>query len=267
MFSKIRATILFLLFLFVLVFTCFAQIFNGTNLSSSNPYYSKLPYVFEGSENYFISFETTPMILRALVPEPLIPVSKGRMTIFFAKHRIISPCKLNYYEAYFLIPVSYEKIYGGYIPVLYLNKIEAITPAREIWGYNKVGADFKFVKKNNKISITVSQMNKLIIKASFELKEFLKPPEKKKDPIVINQKYIPSVKKNAPPDVYQLTISKIKDSKTTQLRLAKATLKFFSSKYNPLDKIPIIRIYKAGYSIDSFSMTNGEVLHNYLKKR
>jgi len=35
--------------------------------------------------------------------------------------------------------------------------------------------------------------------------------------------------------------------------------------YNPLNKIPILEIKKAGYSIDSFSLVYGEVLYDYLK--
>ncbi len=266
MFLKFKIIFFILLFILGSLFSCFAQNFDGTNLSSTKPFYSKLPYVFKGSENYFISFKSNPDVIRALVPEPLEPISNEEMTIVFAKHKIISPIKINYNEAYFVIPVSYGASYGGYIPVLYLDKIETITPAREIWGYNKVGGKFQFIEKDSKISITVTQLDTLIMKAYFVLGEPFTPPEQPQGGPVFNLKYIPSVVKNAPPDVKQITISELKDSKTTQMRLGTATLEFYSSRFNPLDKIPILEIVKAGYTIDSFSMIYGEVLYDYLKE-
>jgi len=230
---KMKSNIVLLLIVFGIVISCFAQNFDGTNLSSTKPFYSELPYVFEGSEKFFITFKSDPDVIRALVPEPLQPISKGEMTIIFAKHKIISPAKINYNEAFFVIPVAYGTTYGIYIPVLYLDKIETITPAREIWGYNKVGGEFQFVEKENEISITVTQMDSLVMKASFVLGEPFTPPEKAGSGHVFNLKYIPSVEKDSPPDVKQITISELKDSKTTQMRLGTATLEFYSSRYNP----------------------------------
>ena len=82
---------------------------------------------------------------------------------------------------------------------------------------------------------------------------------------LINLKYIPSVKKDSPPDVKQLTLLKSEKYKTTQVRLGEATLEFYSSYYNPLDKIPILEIKDAGCLVNSFNMTYGEVLYDYLK--
>ena len=257
---------LFVLFLVLgLALSCLGQNFDGTNLSSTKPFYSELPYVFEGSEGYFISFKSDPDVIRALIPEPLNPVS-NEMTIIFAKHRIVSPAKIDYNEAYFIIPAAYGTTYGAYIPVLYLDKIETITPAREIWGYNKVGGAFDFVEEDGSVSITVTQLDTLIMKASFVLGEPFTPPEQSQGGPAFNLKYIPSVVENAPPDVKQITISELKDRETAQMRLGKATLEFYSSHYNPLDKIPILEITKAGYSIESFSMVYGGVLYDYLKE-
>ena len=266
MLLKMRNRVVVLLLALGNVIPCFGQNFDGTCLSSTVPFYSEMPYVFEGSENYFISFKSNPAVLRALVPEPLTPISNGEITIVFARHRIVTPEKINYNEAYFVIPVSYGTTYGGFIPVLYLDKIESITPAREIWGYNKVGGEFQFVEKDNKITITVNQMDSLLMKASFVLGDPFTPPEQPQSGPAFNLKYIPSVAENAPPDVKQITISELQDRKTSKMRLGEATLEFFGSRYNPLDEIPILEIVKAGYQVRSFSMIYGEVLYDYLKK-
>ena len=245
---------------------CHAQNFEGTNLSSLEPFYRDLPYVFEGSESYFISFKSSPNVVKAIVPEPLIPIPDQALTIVFAKHRVVAPITTSYEEAYFIIPVAYGTTYGGFIPVLYLNKIETITPAREIWGYNKVGGEFQFIEKENEVSITVSQMDTLVVKATFALGESFIPSTEPEGGPAFNIKYIPSVVEHALPDVKQITMSELKDMKTTQMRLGTATLEFYASHYNPLDKIPILEIVQAGYKVNSFAMVHGEVLYDYLKK-
>jgi len=265
MLPKIKSYFFMLLIIFGAVNTCFAQSFDGTNLSSSKPSFSKLPYVFDGSENYFITIKTDSAILRELVPEPLKLLKSDEITVVFAKHKIVSPARLNYNEAYLVIMTSYGFAFGGFIPVLYLDKIEAITPAREIWGYNKVGGDFEFIEEDDKVSITLSQLGTLIMKATFVLSEPFTPEEQPPLGPLFNEKYIPSAIENAPPDVHQITISKIADGKTTLMRSGTATLEFFSSYYNPMDKIPILEITSAGYSTGSFSMIYGDVLYDYLE--
>ena len=266
MLMRVQSIIYALLFSVVAVVSCLAQNFDGTNLSSTKPYYAELPYVFEGSVNYFISIKSSPEVLRDLVPEPLKPLPDGEMTVVFAKHKIVSPAKIEYNEAFFVIPVSYGTVYGGYLPVLYLDKIETITPAREIWGYNKVGAEFEFITEGNMTNILVSQMDTLIMKASFTLGESFVPSEQPHGGAVFNLKYIPSVKENSQPDVKQITISELENNKTTQMRLGTATVEFYSSRYNPLKKIPILEIKNAGYKEYSFSMVHGEVLYDYIKE-
>lgn len=265
MLLNFKAICFTLLFIIGAIMNVFPQIFDGTNLSSSKPFFSKLPYVFDGSESYFITFKTDSAILRELIPEPLNPLKSDEMTVVFAKHRIVAPTKLNYNEAYFVTTAGYGLAFGGFIPVLYLDKIEAITPAREIWGYNKVGGDFEFIEDDSIVTITLSRMDTLIMKATFILGESFIPEEQSPMGPVFNLKYIPSAIENAPPDIHQIAVSKIEDGKTHEMRLGTATLEFFPSYYNPVDKIPIKEIIGAGYFTSSFSMVYGDVLYDYLK--
>ena len=262
---RLRIYYLIILFIYGAAATSFSQSFDGTNLSSSEPFYNRLPYVFEGSESYFITIKTDSTVIRELVPQPLNPLKSDEMTVIFARHKIVAPIKLDYNEAYFVIIAGYGFAFGGFIPVLYLDKIEAITPAREIWGYNKVGGTFEFSEEGNKVSIKLSELDTLIMKATFELTEPFVPLEQPPFGPLFNEKYIPSVMENAPPDVHQITISKIADRKTHIMRSGTATLEFFPSYYNPVHRIPIVEIINAGYSTVSFSMIYGEILVDYLK--
>jgi len=224
----------------ILSTSSFSQNFDGTVFSSSKPFYGEPPYHFEGSEYYSITFKTNPDIIRLLVPEPLVPVSKDVMKVTFAKQKMSYPVKFDYNEVFLSIPVSFNEIYGGYIPVLYLNKVETTIGGREIWGFNKVGAEIIFSGDDKQVSVTVSQMDTLIMKASFILGEPFSPSEKPQSGGVINLKYIPAVAKNAPPDVHQLTftpskegMAEARESKTTLVRKGEAKLEFYSSFYNP----------------------------------
>ena len=78
-------------FLIVIALSCYAQNFDGTNLSSTKPFYGAPPYHFDGNVNYFISFKTDLKVIRALVPEPLTPIPNAEITIVFAKLNAVAP--------------------------------------------------------------------------------------------------------------------------------------------------------------------------------
>jgi acetoacetate decarboxylase len=48
--------------------------------------------------------------------------------------------------------------------------------------------------------------------------------------------------------------------------VAKATLKLFAIKYDPLDEIPIFEILNAAYSKRSMTLGYGKVMHDFNKK-
>ena len=252
--------------LFFIMKIGYSQSFEGTNFSNTNPIYYNLPVEFNGSESYSISFKTSEEAIKALVPQPLTPATNGNITLVFAKHKVVAPVRFNYNEAYLITPVSFDNKYGVYCIILYLDKIMPVTVGREIWGYNKVGGDFNYYEKDGVMTITLSQMDTVIIKAKFVLGESLVPSSQPGKARVINLKYIPSVIKDAPPDVMQLTTSPTIGNLDTHLQKCTAELEFYPTSQNPLDQIPILEIVKAQYQVGKFTMINGEVLYDYLKK-
>lgn len=264
--NRITHYLVMILIVIGAIVPCSAQIFNGTYLSSDKPFYEKNPYKFEGSENYAITFYSDPEVIRELVPEPLIPLLSGQITFIYAKHRLKHPLNVDYNEAYFIVPVSYGSVIGGYIPVLYLDSVDGIIAGRELVGYNKVGAEFDVLENENGITISVSQKGTLIIKATFALGEAFTPAEQSPNLPIINYKYIPSFVKDSQPDVKCLTVSTSHDRKTDLVRSGAATLELYSSKFNPLNKIPVLNIEEAGYSKDSFTLSYGDILYDYLKE-
>lgn len=263
------------LFVFTLHFAN-AQAPGETNLSSDkssdltpysfNPHSLNLPITFEGSENYLLAFKTEPSVIEKLLPEPLKATMEGDMAISFIKHKISSPFKLHYSEVCLVIAASFDKTEGWYMPVLYLDEIAAVTLGREIWGYNKIGAEISFTESGNKTMVSVKQGNDEIISATFILEASFTPDETNDQGKIINLKFIPSVEKDGPPDVKQLTISQLDNFKITRIRNGTATLKFLGNETNSLIKIPVNEISGAYYQVTSFEMDYGKVLYNYLKE-
>lgn len=264
--NKLQTIAAILLLMFMSILPCFAQQFDGTYLSSTKPFYEKDPYTFEGSENYAISFDTDPAVIKALVPEPLQPYFANKMTFIYAKHRLTHPFELTYNEAYFVILVTLGSVVGGYIPVLYLDEVDGIIAGRELTGYNKVGGHFEIVEEDNQLTVTVTERDTIIIKAAYSLGDPIQPPEEPPGGPGINLKYIPSFVEGAPPDVQQLTLTQKTDKKTNVMRLGTATLEFHSTRFSPLGKIPILKIEHAAYAKESFYLTYGKIIYDYLKK-
>ena len=265
MFDKVKSfLIVILLILISLPMLGKAQDFERTFLSSTMPPYGPPPYRYEGSQLISITFETSPDILRALVPEPLSVDAGNQMSITIGLQKIVAPGP-TYYEAYISIPVSYAGTRGIYLPVLYLDKVMPILGGREIWGFSKVDAEIHFEKTDGKIFARVIQNGTMLIDIVMSLGgEELFPPENSTSQPVFNVKLIPSVKKDAPPDVMQLTSMIPREEKVTKLHRGEATLVLGSNYFSPLSKIPVRKITDCMYTESGFILGYGEVVYDYL---
>ena len=82
-----------------------------------------------------------------------------------------------------------------------------------------------------------------------------------------NLKLIPSVKKDAPPDVMRLTSTTLENLKVYRVYTCKATLEFGASPADPFHKIPIKEVLGGRYTNWDFTLPYGEVIHDYLKAK
>jgi len=245
---------------------CKAENFEGTFLCSSTLPYGAPPYRYEGSQLVSITFETSPEILQTLVPKPLAVDAGNLMSITIGLQKIIEPMPVSYYEAFISIPVSYADTKGNYLPVLYLDKALPIVGGREIWGFRKVDAEIYFEAENGRIRAGVEREGTTLIDATVIMGEPITSPQNSSNKPLFNLKLIPSVKKEAPPDVKQLTSMKKTDNKVTELRSGEAKLVFGSTALSPLGTIPILKIVACAYTESGFVLDYGEVVYDYLAK-
>lgn len=236
------------------------------------PEYGAPPRTYYDSKLVTITFKTTPEALQKLIPKPMVPSPDNLVSVYFGHFN--TPDYVSgeyvfkgdsYLEVGFVAPVSLSNTAGGYSLFLYLNKPGPAISGREIWGFPKKDADIVMTDENGKITFTATRLGTTLMKATFERTAKVEPVPKRPPRVRYNLKYIPSVRKNAPPDVMQIT-SYLQDNKLKELQTGKATLELGSTSVDPLGKIPILEIVRTEFMVVDGTVDYGQVVYDYLKQ-
>ncbi len=243
----------------------------GYSMPSSFPLYSSPPFRFRDNRILIVVFKTTPEVLRELAPEPLLPNPASFMFIYIGSLNIEDPSGglFNYLEAGLCIPVvnPATKVLGNYAVCLYLNRATAIAGGREIWGWPKKDAELALIEKDGEITGRVERFGTVLISLSGRLEKKVEPVAVRPEMPWFLQKIIPSPRKGAPPDVWQLVSSTNTDAVTSELWNCTAKLDLKSGPQDPLGNIKILGIMSAQFSVGGFTMDYGQVIHDYLVKK
>ena len=227
------------------------------------PLYEAPPYIYQGNRSINIVFKTTPETLQALVPAPLVPNPDSVLFIYFGQLNVVTPIRYRYLEMGIGVPVSFSDNAGQYAVYLYLDKAGAIVPGREIYGWPKKDAEISFTEEKDGIAAQVVRDGVVLAEATLHLMEKVEPiPQQPAEPW-FNQKLIPSVKKNTPPEVMQLT-STVIESEMQEINTGSATLKLGSSVSDPLGDIPILTVLEGRFTVDDITLGYGDVIYDYL---
>ena len=124
---------------------------------------------------------------------------------------------------------------------------------------------FAMVEDQSKIAVTMERLSVMLLQATLQKGEKVEPIVQRPPRARYNLKYIPSVRKNAPPDVMQLT-SFMQETTLKELYKGKAMLQLGGSSVDPLNSIPVVEIVKAEYMIMDGTVDYGEVIYDYLKQ-
>jgi acetoacetate decarboxylase len=263
-----------LLFLFTLFFhsPCKSQENTGYSMPLMGPAFGAPPRTFHDSKLVSIIFKTTPEALKKLVPKPMTPNPDNLVSVYFGLFN--APDYQSgeylfkggsYHEVGFVVPVTLAKQAGGYSLFLYLNKPGPMTSGREIWGFPKKDADIVMTDDNGKITLTMERLGIPLMKATFQRTQKVESLPGRAPRTRYNLKFIPSARKNAPPDVMQIT-SYVQDNKVKEMYKGTATLELGGSSVDPLGTIPILAIVKAEYMVIDGAVDYGDVVFDYLKQ-
>jgi acetoacetate decarboxylase len=207
-------------------------------------------------------FKTTPEIIRELVPEPLVPNPDNLMLISLNRCNVSGFGSFN--EVILAAPSTFNEITGQYAVCLYLDEVMPVVCGREVWGWPKKEARVTFAEKEAVLTATVERGGIELIRAAMELAELGSPEELQSNLPWFNLKMIPSVKRDAPPDVMQLTSTTFENFKVKQVYKGRATLEFGTSPVDPLHKIAIKEVQGGFYFNVDCTLTYGDVIYDYL---
>jgi acetoacetate decarboxylase len=233
----------------------------GYSMPSTAPLYPEPPFHYENNTVISIVFRTAPETLQELVPAPLRPNPDHLAFIYVGVFNV--PGKATYREAGVGIPAFFGETFGSYLVYLYLDPALAIIPGREIWGWPKKDAEITFTEEQRTFHASVIREGVTLIRASVNASERVEPIPDQPDTPSFNLKLIPSVKKNHPPDILQLTSTTV-SSRKKELYRGPATLAFTSATADPLGNIPVLEIISGEQSIEDMSLDCGDVLFDYL---
>jgi len=230
------------------------------SIPAMGPLFGPPPYEYRDSWTTLIIFKTTLEALKDLIPKPLVPNPENLMV--FINSRFFASGFGQYNEMILGALVGFEGKLGIYCVYLMLDHDSPIAAGREIWGFPKKLGQIKMEEKDGLVISTVERAGITLIRAAVELSQLAKP-----EPILpfFNFKLIPSVKKDSPPDVMQLTSTTLENREVHRAYTGRATLEFGISPADPFQAIPIKEIMGGRYVNWDFTLTYGEVIHDYLK--
>lgn len=231
------------------------------SLPAAAPLYPSPPYAYRDCALLVVPFRAEPGVTRRLVPEPLQPNPDDLM---FVAVGLLNNDKLgSTHEAFVGVPSSIGNRTGNFAVFLYLETDACITSGREIWGWPKKQASFRFTADEDRVTATVSRGGELI-HAAFGSARPAAEADLELDPTWFNFKLIPSVEEGAPPDVMQLTATTFRDLVVSEARAGAATLRLGGTADDPLDDLIQIReTLPAAFVRFEMDLLHGEVVHDY----
>lgn len=227
--------------------------------------YGNPPYEYRDSTMLLVQFQTDPHILRRLVPRPLTPNKDSSM--FVSVGDFLCSGIGRYYEAHIFTHATFKRRLVNYSIYLILDSDVAIGAGREIWGFPKKLGRLSMNMRDDVVSATVERGGRNLIDVAIHLAEFAVPGELSGTPEWVTRKLVPSVSLDAPPEVDQLTSTKVTNTALGEVHKGPATLHFGASPADRLADIPIKKVVSAFYYRTNFTLGGGEVIHNYLMDR
>ncbi|ARN74122.1 hypothetical protein BST96_08300 [Oceanicoccus sagamiensis] len=211
---------------------------------------------------FTMTIRTSPEVLRALVPEPMVPNPENTLVVYIGMLNIAEPIVQPYGEAGIMIPVTLGERVGTFMPVLYLDEIELLISGREVWGFPKFGGEIIFKRDEKGVAASVRDGDVNIISASMSF-------EQQGEPIPVYQrehfllKSIPSVTGDGF-DIRQINTCLVRNDHRKEIWEGQADLSLASTVQNPLADIPVEEVISSVYTVGDIILDQGEMIFDYL---
>jgi acetoacetate decarboxylase len=230
----------------------------------TNPAYPPGPYRFVDREYIIITYRTDPQMLRALVPEPLVP--DGDLVKYEFIRMPDSTGFGDYTETGQVIPVTLRGRKGGYSHCMFLNDGPPILGGRELWGFPKklanptlhVEIDTLVCALNyGPVRVATGSMGYKYkpadlnaVKASLAAPNFL-------------LKIIPHV--DGSPRICELVEYYLEDVTVKGAWTSPAALELHAHALAPIAELPVREVVGGVHIIADLTLGLGKVVHDYLR--
>jgi acetoacetate decarboxylase len=227
------------------------------------PAYGRPPYAYRGCPQLVVPFIAAPGTTRRLVPEPLVPNPDDLMFVMIG--RMLSDEFGSNSEVFIAVPSRYGEMTGNFAVALYLDDDAAIASGREVWGWPKKAAEFRLDERDGVVTTVVTRGGADIVTARLHVEGPGDAASLGVEPTWFNLKLIPSVVQGAPPDVMQITSTRLANVRIDDVRVGAATVAFGNAAGDRLaDLIRVERALPGAHFRFGCDLTLGDVVHDYL---
>ena len=218
------------------------------------PSYPLGPYRFINREFMIITYETDPVLLRAAVPEPLVPNADNLVLYEWIKMPDSSGFG-DYTESGIVIPCTYNGEPINYTAQMYLDDQPPIDGGREIWGFSKKYALPKLVVASDTLTGTLSYAGQTVAMGTMAYKWAEAPggceaQAKSMTKTSCNLKIIPD---------------NLEDITVKGCWVSPARLQLIPHVNAPVADLPILRIVGGKHFVSDLTLPHGRVLFDYIK--
>ena len=237
--------------------------------------YPRGPYRFINREYLVITYETDPEVLRAVIPEPLIPENN---TVSYEYMKMPDSSGFgDYSESGVVIPCTLNGEKVNFTLMMYLNDEPPTTGGREIWGFPKKFGQPELQVKRDTLVGTLRYDGDLVSMGTMTYKhenlltdpkhkpaENMMSVEERLGKKQVNLKLIPSVT-GGKPDVCQLISYQMNEISVKGAWAGQARLHLVPHVNAPVADLPVRKVLGGAHFIADITLPYGTVEYDYLK--
>jgi len=239
-----------------------------------NPLVPTFPIAFRNVEIVTVIYRTRPEAIRAILPEPLEPVSDyGIVHIYrmndaewfgrYHESAVQVECRLS---ASFSLTGRDER--GAFSPYLYLEGDGPVSTGREVYGQPKKSGEPSIEVHGDLIVGRVRRNTIDIITATLPYKQQRAQADDLERVVSfatnVNLKIIPHV--DGTPAIKQITARTLENVKVYEVWTGPATLELRPNAQAPVYRLPVLEVVTGFYWVADFTLPMGKVWYDYLKR-
>ncbi len=241
------------------------EILAKSSMPLISPSYPRGPYRFINREYLLITYECDPAIIRAAVPEPLVPV--GNTVVFEFMKMPDSSGFGDYSEAGTVIPCTFNGTPCNYTVQMYLDDDAPIAGGREIWGFPKKYAFPKLSLNGDTLTGTLHYAEQMVAMGTMAYKYEDHTDDHgetlhKLTTMGVNMKLIPDV--DGRPKVAQLVGYTMTNVVVHGSWTGPARLHLIPHINAPVADFPVGKILGGRHILADMTLPFGHVLYDYL---